>query len=278
MDGSSFRDPQSSAACNACGQLNAPDSLFCPRCTAPLSVAALQDLDATDLNLCRSALFQILADLTRAPAPPTTAPHDESLWKSYLAAFWLRPETALILYAEAMAIRSLHDRTTGPWLDLGCGDGIHAALTAGWTFDTSFDAFQSVDLDAKDIFHHWDPTRFQAKATHRGRTIDHGIDIKPTAVARANALCVFGRVECADARTLPLADGSIGTIFSNMLRDLGDPLPAALRECRRVLRKDGVLLLSAMTQQYAKSLYFVPSARDAQAAGDIPLAQRLLRL
>jgi len=278
MDGSPFSDPQSSVACSACGQPNAPASLFCTRCTAPLSVAALQDLDDADLSLCRSALFQILADVTGSPASQADASHDRSLWESYLSAFWLRPETALILYAEAMAVRSINDRTLAPWLDLGCGDGVHAALTAGWTFDPYFDAFQSLDLAAKDIYHHWNPDHFDAKIVNRGRTIDHGIDIKPTAVARAGALGVFGRVGCADARALPLADESVGTIFSNMLRDLGDPLPAALRECRRVLKPGGLLLLSAMTPLYASSLHFVPAAREAEAAGNPELARRLLRL
>jgi hypothetical protein len=63
-----------------------------------------------------------------------------------------------------------------------------------------------------------------------------------------------------------------------MLRDLGEPLPAALAECRRVLKDDGVLLLSAMTPAYAQSLHFAPAARAAQAAGDSERARHLLKL
>lgn len=278
MDGGTFRDPQHSATCAACGQPNAPDSLFCVRCTAPLAVASLHELDETDLALCRSALFELLADSTR-PSSSAPAQLNDSLWTSYLSAFWLRPETALILYAEAAAVRAVcNERTARPWLDLGCGDGIHAALTAGWQFDPAFDAFQCLDLGAKDVYHHWDAASFAANVTCRGTSIDHGIDIKPTAVSRAAALGTFAHVACADARALPVPDSSVATIFSNMLRDLGDPLPAALRECRRVLSDDGLLLLSAMTPKYADSLYFLPAARRAQAAGDNNLARRLLRL
>jgi SAM-dependent methyltransferase len=177
-----------------------------------------------------------------------------------------------------MAVRSLEMDPGGPWLDLGCGDGIHAALRMGWKFDSRFDAFQSLDLHAKDIYHHWDRSQFQVGIEQAGRMMDFGIDIKPTAAERAKALGVFGRVECGDACNIPLQDESVGTIFSNMLRDLGEPLPAALRECRRVLREDGTLLLSAMTPAYAGSLYFVNAARAAQNAGDVQRAARLLRL
>ncbi len=280
MDGPPSHQPPSTPTCGACGAGNAPGALFCIRCTAPLAVASLQDLDESDLRLCRAALFEVLADVQRSALPATVSrsPQDESLWHAYLSAFWLRPETALILFAEALAVRSLGARAGSPWLDLGCGDGIHAALTAGWQFDDAFDAFQSLDLSAKDIYHHWDPAHFAAKVAKPGRAIDHGIDIKSTAVQRAAALGVFGRVECGDATALPLADESVGTIFSNMLRDLGEPLPAALRECRRILREDGVLLLSAMTPSYAKNLYFAPAARNAEAAGDATLAHQLIRL
>ena len=63
-----------------------------------------------------------------------------------------------------------------------------------------------------------------------------------------------------------------------MLRDLGDPLAAALDECRRVLRDDGRLLLSAMTPAYPQSLYFASAARQAADGQDMELAGELLRL
>lgn len=265
--------------CAACGAGNAENALFCARCTAPLAVTSLHELDNTDLDICRTALLEVLAESSKPPTWSVSKDAiDEGLWRAYLSAFWLRPETALILYAEAMAVTSLQDVPRGPWLDLGCGDGVHAALTGGWRFGGEFDVFQSLDLSAKDIYHHWNERRFRVDVSRRGRTIDYGIDIKPTAAARARALGILAHVECGDARRLPLADRSIGTIFSNMLRDLGQPLAEALRECRRVLKDDGVLLLSAMTPVYAGSLYFLPAARKAEASGQTNLARRLLRL
>ena len=134
---------------------NDPAALFCVRCTAPLAVVALGELTPADRRKCFAALLQVLADATNHDSPPTSLEHDETLWRSYLSAFWLRPETALILYAEALAIRRAN--VAAPLLDLGCGDGIHAALYSDWRFDPTFDAFQSLNPTAADIYHHWNP-------------------------------------------------------------------------------------------------------------------------
>jgi SAM-dependent methyltransferase len=262
--------------CRVCGAENPPGALFCTRCTSPVAVVPLSELDASDLRTCLGALLTVLGEeLAGGAAAPTDI--DRDLWRAYLSAFWLRPETAMVLYAEAMAIRAAAKH--GPWLDLGCGDGIHSAIIAGWRFDGTFDAFQSLALSALDIYDRFDAGGFTVNLSRPGRCVDVGLDIKATAVARAKALPgVFGRVEQADATRLPLADRSIGTIFSNMLRDLGEPLGAALDECHRVLREEGVLLISAMTPAYAQNLYFAPEARRASEQGKSDRAAHMLRL
>ncbi len=50
---------------------------------------------------------------------------------------------------------------------------------------------------------------------------------------------------CADASALPLADASLDLIFSSLCLQWVEDLPGALDEFRRVLRPDGVLLLSS---------------------------------
>lgn len=262
-------------ACPACGRPNREDTLFCDRCTFPLRVAGLHELTAADKRFCLGELFAQLATATRID--DDTSGVDADLWLAYLNAFWLRPETAIVEYCEAMAVRAA-SRSAFPLLDLGCGDGIHSAIQAGWRFDDAFDAFQCLNLTAADMYHAFDAARFQANVIRRGKPVAVGIDIKPTAIERASALGAFAQVERADATRLPLADASVATIFSNMLRDLGEPLDAALAECRRVLKPDGTLLISAMTPAYARSLVFAPAARTADAAGDRAAAERLLRL
>lgn len=261
--------------CPVCRSETPQGAAFCSRCTNPIGVVSLSELSASDQTVALRALFQSLA--TSASSEPAAEPDD--LFHAYLSAYWLRPETALILYAEASTIATLKpDMPPGPWLDLGCGDGTHAALYSGWRFDPSFDCFQSVNLAARDIYDHFEPAEFAAPVLHRGRVIDLGVDIKPSAIARASHLGVFADVQLADAARLPVADGNMAVIFSNMLRDLGDSLPDALAEVHRILRPDGRLIFSAMTPAYADSLHFAPAAKQAADAGQTLLAQQFSRL
>src|SRR5258708_5020038 len=123
MDGPPLHEASSFPNCAARGERNAADTLFCTRCTAPVAVAALHELDESDLRLCRAALFDVLAEVHRSDTVTTgRSGPDESLWRAYLSAFWLRPETALVLYAQARAVNSLDRPAHGPSLDLGSDD------------------------------------------------------------------------------------------------------------------------------------------------------------
>ena len=69
----------------------------------------------------------------------------------------------------------------------------------------------------------------------------------------------------ADARALPLAAGSLGLVWSNlMLQWLGDPLPA-LREMHRVLEPEGLLMFATLGPD---TLHEMRAA--ARAVGDAP--------
>ncbi len=71
----------------------------------------------------------------------------------------------------------------------------------------------------------------------------------------------FGRV-CADARALPLAEGSVDVLFSNLCLQWVDDLPAVFAGFRRVLRPGGLLLCSTFGPETLQEL------RDAFAQGD----------
>jgi malonyl-CoA O-methyltransferase len=71
----------------------------------------------------------------------------------------------------------------------------------------------------------------------------------------------FGRV-CADAQFLPLADGSVDLIVSNLLLQWCDP-EAALAEFRRVLAPDGLLSFSSFGPDTLREL------RSAWAEADM---------
>lgn len=71
----------------------------------------------------------------------------------------------------------------------------------------------------------------------------------------------FSRV-CADARALPFADHSVDVLFSNLCLQWVDDLPAVFAGFRRVLRPDGMLLVSTFGPQTLIEL------REAFAAAD----------
>ena len=71
----------------------------------------------------------------------------------------------------------------------------------------------------------------------------------------------FARV-CADARALPLADGSVDVLFSNLCLQWVEDLPAAFAGFRRVLKPGGLLLCSTFGPETLIEL------RDAFAQAD----------
>lgn len=78
------------------------------------------------------------------------------------------------------------------------------------------------------------------------------VDIAPGMLARVRSqggrrLNPFARRPeplCADARALPLADRSVDVLFSNLCLHWIDDLPAVLAGFRRVLKPEGLLLVS----------------------------------
>jgi len=91
----------------------------------------------------------------------------------------------------------------------------------------------------------------------------------------------FARVQ-ADARALPLAEGSVDLLFSNLCIQWVDDLPALFDEWRRVLAPGGMLLLSSFgprTLHELRSAFaqvddepHVSPFADIQALGDALLA------
>jgi malonyl-CoA O-methyltransferase len=62
------------------------------------------------------------------------------------------------------------------------------------------------------------------------------------------------QVVCGEAESLPLADGSIDLLFSNLCVQWCEELPRVLNECRRVLAPGGLLLLSTFGPDTLKEL------------------------
>lgn len=74
--------------------------------------------------------------------------------------------------------------------------------------------------------------------------LDLALPMLQVAAARVGWWRPFRRV-CADAQLLPIADGAIDLVFSNLCLQWCPELPQVFAEFRRVLRPGGLLLLSS---------------------------------
>lgn len=127
-------------------------------------------------------------------------------------------------------------------LDLGCGTGrASAAMQKRWP------KAEVVSLDLAL------PMLRQARAASRR---------SPTGWL-ANP---FGRTPqqvCADARTLPLAEGSVDVLFSNLCLQWVEDLDAVFAQFRRVLKPQGLLLISTFGPETLWELRSAFSQADA---------------
>ena len=111
-------------------------------------------------------------------------------------------------------------------LDIGCGPG-HAAVQMQQRWPKA----QVIALDL---------ALPMAREAH-----DNARQMRPAASNPVSRL-LASRPQplCADARALPLADGSVDVLFSNLCLQWIEDLPAVFAGFRRVLRPDGLMVLS----------------------------------
>lgn len=137
-------------------------------------------------------------------------------------------------------IRSLEHRLFAfqrleqPVLDIGCGDGIFAALTFP-------------------------------------EGIDVGIDVTEALVAEARQRGVYQRVEVASGTALPYADGAFRTVVSNCVIEHIPDVEALLHEVARVLAPGGRFIFSAPNDRFTDMLMTVAALKRLGLGG---LAER----
>lgn len=97
--------------------------------------------------------------------------------------------------------------------------------------------------------------------------VDHSEDM--LAVGKAERVC-------ADAFSLPLASQSVDLIYANFLFPWCVDIKKLLRECKRVLRTDGVLMFSALGLDTFKewNSEFIPCLIDMHDLGDLLLQEK----
>ncbi len=178
---------------------------------------------------------------------PVGADCDVELLRSFLNAYWLRPENALWMYLRSMALRTVSlDR---PCADISCGDGVFTFLHLGGRFAPAFDVFMAVDgLDRvrdehADMFDCDAPSYRPEIVSPPVHRVDVGLDLKPNLLAKAGQLGLYDRlVEADNNRPLPVADQAFATIYCNAAYWVED-IDGFLSELRRVVRKNGSVVL-----------------------------------
>ncbi len=129
--------------------------------------------------------------------------------------------------AAALLARLGHYPQGQRLLDLGCGTGAHLPVLA----------------------------------THAAELL--AVDLAPNMVARAQARGYQALV--ADAEQLPLADGSLDRIFSNLMVQWLDGLGPVLAEAKRLLQPGGVALISTLAEGSLTELASAFTAADGRA-------------
>jgi malonyl-CoA O-methyltransferase len=115
------------------------------------------------------------------------------------------------------------------------------------------------------------PRRVLQKRFPRARVIslDSALEMLPGRGWLAGLLPSRETAVCADLEKLPLADGSIDLVWSNMaLHWLSDPLPA-FREFRRVLAPRGLAMFSTLGPDTLKELRSAAGAGRVHAFSDM---------
>ena len=273
-------DNNESALCPICGRVNGIDKVFCGGCVAPLQISRLVDLNQDDLQMSLGHVLHVVLDEQNRNPDSSSSTDQDELLTAYLNAFWLRPESALLQYAEARIEQDiLKSYVSPPFLDIGCGDGVGSSLLMGWRFAAEFDVYHDLDLEAVDIYDSVPQNEAPVTITTQGKPIDYGVDIKQSMVERARLLGTFGRVMQANAARIPLRDGEIGCVYSNVIPDVDDEMvDLVLSECSRVLRSGGHLIMRSPTETYRDHLFYYPRAVKLRDQGEYGLADTYFRL
>jgi SAM-dependent methyltransferase len=167
--------------------------------------------------------------------------------RRFVEAYWLRPENALwmTLRSEVLSNCPLEH----PSIDLCCGDGVFSFLHCGGAFDPAFDVFTGVaDLDRSgaergDMFDCFSDGYRPAIIRPPFNSIDVGADFKPTMLAKAKRLNLYGKlIEHDNNRPLPFDDEMFQTVYTNAAYWIVE-IDRFLREVNRITRRGGRIIL-----------------------------------
>lgn len=257
---------EKSVRCPSCKKKTPSRANFCTQCRYPIGIKKITAVTAAERSSQLANLFEVI---TKSDQPAFDDKKKNQLYDDMLSLHWLRPESALFGFLEIQLLRGLKKKYLRyPTLDLGCGDGLHTALLFGAKINKKYDAYEAIDFSKSDVYDTYTKTPRDLFETMPTR-IGFGIDIKKSAVQKAERSGIYNAVTLGDVRKLPFRENSVRSVFSNMIDDVKrEDLEQTFREVQRVLKSSGYFVFTTPTERFRESLWYYNKARRSKQKGD----------
>ncbi len=190
--------------------------------------------------------------------------------RRFLEVNWLKPFDAVWDASVASVLESVS--LEEPSLDVGCGDGLFMLVVRGGRARLSYDRYTDTELRLRGDFYNTRASVRQIAATAPPQPLTVGLDHKAGLLDKARRTSTYRYLIQGDGQALPFADRSFSTAFCNILYWLPD-WRAGLREMRRVLKDNGMLVLVVPNDTVGEQMVSYHCAQRYRAIG-MPLRAR----
>ena len=252
--------------CPICGKENPQGINFCKYCRYPIDVKKIDEFNKEDLIIHLSNFL----DVIKGKDSFFDNKEHEELFDEFFSLNWLRPESALINFTDARILLDFKKNYLKyPLLDLGCGEGLFTSILFGARINRTYDAYESIDFSKTDIYNTYTelPNDFFRV---RPSPIGFGVDIKETAVMKANDLGTYDEVRLGDIRKMPFENESVNSVFSNIVDNIKEEdLDIVFEEVNRVLKTGGYFVFTTPTRRFREFLRYYNKAQDFKKQGDM---------
>lgn len=205
-----------------------------------------------------------------------------SLLRRYLQVYWLKPFDAVNDAANAWALRQF------PWeepiLEVGGGDGMFSFIMHDGAFIATDDRYDQADPERSgDIF---DVYRRGVSLTVKraaSRSYQAGVDLKWSHLSKCGETSLYRALVLSAPEPLPFRAESFRTVFLYLPHGLvergtGLDYGRTLKEIRRVLRRDGTLLMTSVNARVGEWFVCHPLRRFFETRGWVGLAEYFKKL
>jgi ubiquinone/menaquinone biosynthesis C-methylase UbiE len=190
----------------------------------------------------------------------------EELLLEFSKFYWLKPADIIWDTVPAYYIRKFIEKNDKV-LDLGCGDGLFAAITLGAKLPSEYDRFISAkpnhqrigEEQSGDIYS--DPKVATHLIKNPVRSIDVGLELKPHHLKVAESLGIYEQLIEGNFEDIPCENGSFDKVFSSMAFYWGDNLNLQLQEVHRVLKDSGEFLVTLISE-HSKDIHWAKSISE----------------